>query len=551
MRSASHSALKTSWITCFASLALSLAAQAPCVDVLTGRYGVDRSGANLQETLLNIQNVNSRQFGKLFEREVDGDTYAQPLIKTGVNIPNVGVRDVVFVATVNNSVYAYDATSPSASKPYWHAGPERFGDPVQKSKVTDLPASQEYRNFANQLGIVATPVIDDKTSTLYVVAQSHQGDNYRFQLHALDLATGREKSEMNSPQTIEAEYNGNGVGSKEGKIRFQARKTLNRAGLLLVDGVIYLAFTTHLDGEPSRDAHGWIMAYSAATLNQLSALCTTPDGLQGGVWQSGAGLTAYVTKDAPPLIYAVSGNGSVGGRNFSQSLLQLYPGELLSVKQAFTPEDQAFQNDNDLDLSTGAVLLPDDPRVVTCDKEGKCYVVNRSTMKLVQEFQAGVNTNGGHRYPNIHGNPVVWKNPQNILELFVWAEEDFLRVFHFEEQRFRLGGTSTVRAPEMSMPGGMLSVSSNGNAAGSGIVWATVPISEDANQMTAAGIVRAFDASNIMHELWNSEQESTRDRLGMLAKFCPPVVAGGRVYVATFANGSQRNKLVVYGLLQS
>src|SRR5579863_888461 len=180
------------------------AAQTPAskVDVLTNRYDISRSGANLRETVLEARKVCQTDFGKIFEREVDGDIYAQPLVKTNVNIPNVGPRDVVYVATVNNSLYAFDAESASVSKPYWRVTSQVLGQPVPKSEVTDLPPDQEYRNFDSNIGIVATPVIDDQTSTIYVVAFSKEAGAYHFRLHALDLATGREKREMQSPVEI-------------------------------------------------------------------------------------------------------------------------------------------------------------------------------------------------------------------------------------------------------------------------------------------------------------------------------------------------------------
>jgi outer membrane protein assembly factor BamB len=231
------------------ALAVPVLASALAVDVLTNRYDIARTGANLRETALCVKNISSAQFGKLFEREVDGDVYAQPLIKTAVRIPNVGLRDVVYVATTNNSLYAFDADTPSAAQPFWHVTRSALGDPVPRAKVTDLPPDQEYLNFDSQIGIVATPVIDDQTGTIYVVAQSTSGGDYRFRLHAFDLATGREKTELHSPVEIQAAYLGNGIGSEDGRIRFRPRKMLNRPGLLLVDGVLYLAFTAHLDGE--------------------------------------------------------------------------------------------------------------------------------------------------------------------------------------------------------------------------------------------------------------------------------------------------------------
>jgi hypothetical protein len=423
-------------------------ANAAPVDVLTNRYDVSRSGANLHENVLNIKNVSVLRFGKIFEREVDGDIYAQPLIKTGVRIPGVGSRNVVYVATVNNSLYAFDADCPAASKPFWCVRRDIVGDPVPKTEVTDLPRDVEYRNFQTTIGIVATPVIDDRTNTIYVAAQSKRGNEYGFRLHAFDLATGREKTEFHSPALIEASVLGNGVGNVDGKIGFRARKMLNRPGLLLIDGILYLAFTSHLDGEPKFDYHGWVMAYEARTLKQISTVCTTPDGIQGGIWQSGVGLAAETREGALPLIYAVASNGSVGGRNVGQSILQLYPGELMSVKLAFTPANHAFLNDHDLDLSSGAVLLPNLPLLIGCSKEGKCYVVDRSNMHLVQEFQAGVNSYGGERPSNIHGAPVVWRDASHVLHVYVWGEEDFLRAFQFDGRRFVGAGKSSFRAPE-------------------------------------------------------------------------------------------------------
>lgn len=381
------------------------------VDVFTNRYDIARTGANLRETILHIRNVSAGQFGKIFERQVDGDIYAQPLVKTNLRIPGAGLRDVVYVATVNNSLYAFDADSSAQSQPYWHVTNQVFGRPVPKREVTDLPPDQEYRNFESDIGIVATPVIDDQSGTIYVVAHSKVNGAYHFRLHAFDLATGREKSEMHSPMEIQASYVGNGAASEDGKIVFRPRKMLNRPGLLLINDV------------------------------------------------------------------------------------------------------------------------------------------------LVQEFTVGTNSYGGERPSNIHGAPVVWKDSANNLRLYVWGEEDFLRAFQFDGRRFQGAGKSTMRAPEKSMPGGILALSANGNSAGSAILWASVPLKGDANMGTVPGIVRAFDAANVEQELWNSEQESGRDRLGMFAKFCPPVVANGKLYMATFADAASAgkpvapNKLVVYGLL--
>ncbi len=539
------------------ALAPFVLAQAPTngVDVITNRYDTWRTGANLAETTLTTKNVAGVHFGKLAERQVDGDIYAQPLIATGVVVPGVGMRNIVYVATANNSLYAFDADVTGPSQPYWCVGKSVFGEPVPKREVVDLPPNLEYLNFDTNVGIVATPVIDPDTSTIYVVAFSKNGNEHRFRIHAFDLASGREKTDLHSPTAIEASYLGNGVGSVDGKIRFDPRKMLNRPALLLTDGVLYLAFTAHLDGEPKFDYHGWIMAYEAKTLKQLAVVNTTPDGIQGGVWQSGGGLAAEKREGTYPLIYAVVSNGSDGGRNYSQSLMQLYPGALMSTKQVFIPNNHEYLNDHDLDLASAPVLIPDVPLAIACSKEGKCYVVDRSDMHLVQEFAAGVNSYGGERTSNIHGAPVVWRDNKGILRLYVWGEEDYLRAFQFDGTRFVGAGKSKVRAPEKSMPGGILTLSANGSVEGSAIVWASVPVKGDANVATVEGILRAFDAADVEKELWNSNQDESRDHLGMFAKFCPPVVANGKVYMATFAEPAKAgqpqrpNMLVIYGLL--
>jgi len=528
-------------------------AKAPLVDVLTNRYNNWRSGCNTGETLLTAKNVNGQQFGKLFERDVDGDIYAQPLVKNGVKIPNLGARNVVYVATTNNNLYAFDADLPQTGDPYWHVGKDILGDPVPRADVSDLKPPDQYLNFEHNIGVVATPVIDAATNTIYIVAKSRYSGGYRHRLFAFDLATGHERKDLGSPVTIEPTAIGNGVGNVDGKIQMRSRKLVNRAALLLQDGILYVAFGAHSDGEPRFDYHGWIVAYDAHTLRQVAALCTTPDGIQGGIWQSGAGLAAESREGIYPLIYAVVGNGSAIGRNIGQSILQMYPGELMSAKQIFTPSNVGEMNDLDLDLSTGPLLFPDLPFMLACTKDGKCYIVDRTNMHLVQELEAAKNSVGTGRASNIHGTPVLWRDSNNALFIYVWGEEDFLRSYRFDGKRFVAAGRGPFPAPANSMPGAALSISTNGTASESGVLWASLPVKDDANNATVPGVLRAFSTADISRELWDSEQNAGRDRLGMFAKFCPPVVANGKVYVATFAPPvgapAGPGKLVVYGLL--
>ncbi len=532
------------------------------------RYDSSGTGVNLSETVLNTSNVKS-QFGKLFERDVDGDLYAQPLIATNVDIPGKGKRNVVYLATANNSVYAYDADDPAASSPYWHLTPAVLGDPVPRNEVLDR--NVQNLNFERTIGITSTPVIDISTRTIYVVVKSKEpGGRYAQRLHALDLSTGNERKEFNSPAIITASASGGGFGSNDGIVAFDPRKNLNRPGLLLLDGVVYLAFGSHDDDGDVHGYHGWILAYDAKTLRRIAVYCTTPDGIQGGIWQSGAALAA----DGNGSIYGVAGNGSLGGRDHGESVLKLESGERLRIQQSFAPSNAANLNGRDLDLSSGPIVLPGVPWLLACDKQGKCYLIDRNDMHLIQEFQASMNAVGAEQdpiLPNIHGTPVFWCSScapgQNYVgRMFVWGEEDYLREFRIDLGEFRSNGTgfvshnqSAMHAPKSSMPGGMLTLSANGTQARTAIVWASHPFAGNANNKTVKGILRAFDATDISQELWNSEQNPARDSLGMFAKYCPPVVANGKVYVATFAEPladsvvprilGKPNKLVVYGLL--
>jgi hypothetical protein len=493
------------------------------VDVLTNRHDNARTGVNLRETALTIRNVNASQFGKLFERELDGDVYAQPLIKTGVKIPGVGRRNIAFVATTNNSLYALDADRPEVKLPYWRVTSDVLGVPVPRREVSNLIEPDEYRNFEHNIGIVSTPTIDEKTNTIYLVAKSKDGDGgYRHRLHAFDVPTGREKSEMGSPAVID-------------RPGMDHRSLLNRPGLLLHDQFLYVAFAAHGDDEPRFGYHGWVLAYDARILREVAAFCTTPNGKQGGIWQSGSGLAAEKRRGGGSLIYAVVGNGDTGNGNFGQSVLQMRPAPVLEVNRAFVPERASEMNELDLDMSTGALLIPGTSLLVACSKAGTCYVIDRSSMRLVQEFRAASNSMEADRYTNIHGTPVVWRNKGRSLFLYVWGEEDYLRSYRLVGNNFVLAGKSLFPAPANSMPGGMLSLSSNKSRSGTGIIWASVPIKGDANNSTVEGILRAFDASDVSRELWNSQMNDTRDHLGMFAKFCPPVVANGKVYMATFA----------------
>lgn len=517
------------------------------VAVLTQHNDAARTGANLSETTLNTANVNAAQFGKLFARPVDGDIYAQPLYVPNLAIPGQGLHNVVFVATQHNSVYAFDADDPAASAPLWHVN---LGPSVPTGDFGD----GNYRDIAKEVGVTSTPAIDLATGTIYVVAANRDGSKwpytYRHRLHALNLLTGAEK--LGGPAIVQGAVPGSGAASQNGVVAFDSHQQIQRSSLLLSRGVVYFAFASYSDYDPY---HGWIFGYSAATLQQTAIFNTTPDGGgpndpqlgAGGIWQSGQGISADANGD----LYAIVGNGTfsanAGGRDYGNSFLKLRPGPTgLTVVDWFTPYNQADLTARDLDLgSTGVLLIPGTNLLVGGGKEGKIYVLDRANLghyraaddgQIVQSFLA---TNA-----NIHGSPVFWNGPAGAL-MYVWAEDDALKAYRLVNGRFQTtpAAVGSYTLPH-GMPGGILSLSANGAAAGSGILWATTAIG-DANQAVRPGILHAYDAANVGVELWNSAQNAGRDDLGNFGKFSSPTIAEGKVYLATFSK-----QLVVYGLLK-
>ena len=292
-----------------------LAAGAPIPGIYTYHYDNARDGQNLNETILTPSNVNSKTFGKLFSRALDGYVYAEPLYVNSVRIPNVGTREVVYVATEHDSVYAFDASG-ATSTPLWKVS---FVNP--KQRITTVPwPNVGTTDLIPEIGITGTPVIDPASNTLYVsVATLENRKTFVHRLHALDLSTGQEK--FGGPVAITATVAGTGIGSDaNGNIDFNPRIANQRCGLALNNGVIYIAFASHGDNGPY---HGWMLGYDASTLQQVSAFAATPNGSLGGIWMAGGAPMI----DGEGSVYVVSGNGTFdadqAGIDYGDSLLKL------------------------------------------------------------------------------------------------------------------------------------------------------------------------------------------------------------------------------------
>jgi hypothetical protein len=525
-------------------------------NVTTYHYDNSRTGQNTSETLLTPSNVNATQFGKVFSLAVDGAVYAQPLYVSNLTIGG-GTHNVVFVATEQDSVYAFDADSNTGANSsfLWRAS---LIDTAHGASFGATPVSAPETgcdNLEPNIGITSTPVIDLATGTMYVEAKSKENGIFVHRLHALDITTGFEK--YPGPIVITATVNGTGDGSSGGQLTFGgsseqgqaiALNQLNRPGLLLLNGTVYIAFASHCDNGPY---HGWLFGYDAATFTNQSVFVTTPNGGLGGIWMSGAGLAA----DANGNIYLATGNGTfdtdkVPATELGDSILKVAPTNgTLSLLDYFTPFNQSDLSDRDADLGSGGVLLfPDQPgshphELVEVGKDGIAYLVDRDQMtannnhycngctsnpQIVQELDSGL--------AGMWSMPAYWNNT-----VYFWASGDRLKAFPLNNGLLSVT-PSSFSTTFFDFPGATPVVSSNGTS--DGVVWAIDSSNNGIEGSSLApAVLHAYDASNVANELYNSAQApNNRDQAGDAVKFTVPVVVNGKVYIGT------SSEVDVYGL---
>jgi hypothetical protein len=513
-------------------LALFLSHPIAPAQVTTSQYDNARTGAMLNETVLTPQNVNAKQFGKLGAFKVDGVVFAQPLFVPAVEIPGKGKHDVLFVATEHDSVYGFDAGRPN-DPPLWKTS---LLD--EKREVTTVPAHDVSCPFIEpEVGITSTPVIDLKTGTLYVLARTMirhaMASNEYFQhLHALAITTGAEK--FGGPKLITASGQGKGDDSANGQIAFNPLRENPRAALLLTNDNLYLMWASSCDRGPY---HGWVMAYDPATLAQKAALNVTPDGNEGGIWESDTGPAA----DADGNVYVPTGNGtfniSTGGKDYGDSVLKLrLQGSSLAILDYFTPRDQEHMADTDMDLgSAGPVLLPDQPGphrhlLLQPSKDKRIFVLDRDAMgKFHPDRDAIVQTqpvSGGG-----YGSMAYWNG-----HAYFAGEDDALRDYVVTNGELRLGAASRMKFDGGATP----SICANGNK--DAVVW--VASKKNGGGRNRQAVLFAFDATKVGEPIYSSETNAERDGAGMAARFVIPIVANGRVYIGT------RSEVDVYGLLK-
>src|SRR5438309_2169235 len=512
------------------------------VSVLTQHNDNSRAGWNDNETALTTTNVNVQQFGELFALPVDDQVYAQPLVVGHVFIGD-SYHNVVLVATVNNTLYAYDADNGTL---YWQRSFTAPGmRPPQHGDMTGA-CNGSYQDFSGNIGIVGTPVIDAGTRTMYFVARSTTGSTFVQFLHAVNIVDGSEIS--GSPTEITATSSGNGDGSVNGVIAFDAQRQNQRQGLTLLNGTVYVTFSSHCDWGPY---HGWILGYDAATLGQRVVYNATPNGYAAGMWESGTGMAA----DAAGNLYVVTGNGTVGDAadptsptNRAESALKLTPaGSTLQVASYFTPYDYQYLNDTDTDYGAmGGFLIPNSGYYLTGAKDGTLYLLNKDDMggylpssnQVQQVVPLGASA-------NMHCQTAYYKGSSKEF-IYIWSENDPLRAIPFDLASNLLDAQSQVvfsGVGPTAQSGAVLSVSSIGSTDATGLLCASYAFRGDAEHIVSPGILRAFDANDVTTELWNNRQNVSRDGAGNYAKFSSPTIANGHVYLPTFSN-----RVVVYGL---
>jgi hypothetical protein len=485
--------------------------------VTTWHYDNARTGANTNETKLTPANVNQSSFGKLFTQPVDGAIIGQALYLPNIAIPSVGTHNVVYVATMHDSVYAFDADNATGSNatPLWHTS---FLSPG----VTPIPVKLQRcggTTHWQEVGVLSTPVIDPSSGTLFVVAKTLENNVQVHRLHALDVATGQEKP--GSPVKITASFVSDGKNNV-----FADAMQVNRPALLLQNGRLYIAFGSN--GCRGGQEQGWVISYDASTLQYKGAFDTEPGNGGAGFWQKGGGLSA----DASGNIYGETADGPFTvGKNFGLSVLRFKQvANNLKLTDWFTPYNLDYLDSKDLDLNAPVLILPDQPGLhphlaLAVGKEGTVYVLDRDNMghfcanctngntQIVQDLQSLVGSETGAL---IYWNNMIYSSSvAGPIQAYPIANGLIGTTPLFESLR-AAGEHSPV-------------ISASGNT--SGILW----------QLNHENLT-AYDALTLKKLYTSKDADNQRDVLPALPHFANFVVVNGKLYVGT------NSSLAAFGL---
>jgi hypothetical protein len=483
--------------------------------LLTYHNNLARDGANQQETTLKPSNVNPQQFGKLMSLAVDGQVYAQPLYMPNLTINGVQ-HNVVFVATENDTVYAFDGDGLSDT-------------PLWTKHLASPPHINDQKGIQPLLGITSTPVIDGATGIMYVLTDGLENGSKVYRLHALSIGTGAEM--LGGPVIVTGKVQGTGWDSQNGVITLE-NSCYQREGLALdpSSNAVYIGF--------SHCKHGWILAYDKSALQQTAIFNDTADGAGGSFWDGGGAPAIDNSGD----LYLIGGTDfDDPAPGYNNSILRLASGDL-SVVDYFKPSNDAWLRSNDADLGSGAaIVMPDNSsdtphELIGGGKDGRIFVIDRDDMgqfqmtdHVIQEVQTGVT-----QFDNIYSTPTLWNG-----NVYYHCANDVVRAFSWDSATGLLSDSPTSKGTKVyGVHGATASLSANGSS--DAILWEI----ESTNQLTAGpAILHAYNALDVSKQLYSSLMSGSRDMAGPAVKFVVPSVVDGHVYVGT------ANELEVYGLL--
>lgn len=578
--------IRLSVVLCILTVLVALAYRANAqqddqFNIWTKRYSNKRMGVNQREVILNPKNVNTRTFGKIYQRDIVGHVYAQVLYMHDVET-HLGHRNLILVATMANYVYAFDADDPDESDPIWV---QQLGNSAPLSdNVLGIGPPYCYTVFTNiaiEIGILSTPVIDTDTNIMYVVAMNKDSSDpyvYHHRIYGLDVATGEI---VLGPKVIEASVPGNGPDNVDGRIHFNSKDQNQRPGLLLSNGIVYVAFGSFCDTLPYVSIythlsvvafdplnkislsffiiaiqHGWLLGYDAKTLELKRKWNGSPNAYRVSIWMSGDAIAT----DENGSLYFATANGEYDPENMSygNSIVRIDPDDvdsegLMKVKDHYRPEPTVDRLGT---ASTGVTVIPGTKLIMSGSKEGWLLLQNREQMngqddtpfnssKIVQIMDLSKD--------NMHQTPMLYMTESKNY-VYTWPEscpilQLKLDINNETDGRLKIEKRGKFVLPERDMPGGMLTLSANGQDIKTGIVWASRAIG-DAKDMVQPGVLHAYAASDVSKELWSSLMAGADD-VGAFPKFVEPTVIAGRVFLPTQSFGMDRNtKVNVYGLFK-
>ena len=486
------------------------------VSITTESYDNSRTASNLSETVLNQSNVNVSSFGKLFTIPVNGAVYAQPLYVPGVSI-NGQKHNALYVVTMNNIAYCFDADGGTL---LWE---HDYLDAVKSP--TD--------NIAGNIGIEGTPVIDG--NMIYFATYQDNSAPY-YTLRALDITSG---TEIDHYIIDFADFN--------------AQVQMQRPGLAVANGQIFVAFGSFGD---EGSFHGWLVSFAETPLEMTNWVDITPTGEDGGIWMSGRAPVV----DSNNNVYISTANGTYDGtNNFGDSFVKYSTGNnSFSLADWFTPDNflQLDQNDEDLGAA-GLLKIPNTSLIIGGGKSAFLYLVNAQAMghewmgnsQIPQQFTV----KQGSGFAGIFTSPAYYNNCTNP-RLYLWPTNGYLSSYSFSGSLFNSTPVSqSTFTSQVSSFAGALAVTANGCNAGTGIVWASMPLigGEDEGG-NVPGVLRAFNADDLTKELWDSNMNSARDSSGLWSKFRTPLVVNGKAYqvgLPTDYHSTGTGTISVYGLL--